>query len=52
VQKTIGAQMPLNVDWRVWSAGLAAIILLSLVVGLPPALRAKRLKIVDALAGR
>ena len=52
VQKTIGAQLPLNVDWRVWSAGLAAIILLSLVVGLPPALRAKRLKIVDALAGR
>lgn len=52
VQKTIGAQLPLNVDWRVWSAGLAAIVLLSLVVGLPPALRAKRLKIVDALAGR
>jgi putative ABC transport system permease protein len=52
VQKTIGAQLPLNVDWRVWSAGLAAIALLSLVVGLPPALRAKRLKIVDALAGR
>lgn len=52
VQKTIGAQFPLNVDWRVWSAGLGAIALLSLVVGLPPALRAKRLKIVDALAGR
>ncbi len=52
VQKTIGAQLPLNVDWRVWSAGLVAIVLLSLVVGLPPALRAKRLKIVDALAGR
>jgi putative ABC transport system permease protein len=33
-----------------WGAGLA--IALALVSGLPPAWRAKRLKIVDALAGR
>ena len=34
-------------------AGFAvAIVALSLAVGLLPALRAKRLKIVDALAGR
>jgi putative ABC transport system permease protein len=35
----------------VWSVGIAAIIVMSLVVGLLPALRAQRLKIVDALAG-
>jgi putative ABC transport system permease protein len=45
-------QFPLRVDWHVWSAGVLAILLLSLAVGLLPALRAKRLKIVDALAGR
>jgi putative ABC transport system permease protein len=32
--------------------GLACAILLALTVGLPPALRARRLSIVDALAGR
>lgn len=52
VQQKVGAQFPLSVDWRVWGVGLAAIALLSLAVGLLPALRAKRLKIVDALAGR
>jgi putative ABC transport system permease protein len=36
----------------VWAAGGVAIVLLTLVVGLLPALRAQRLKIVDALAGR
>jgi putative ABC transport system permease protein len=52
VQKAAGAQMPLSVDGRVWAAGLVAIVVLSLAVGLLPALRAQRLKIVDALAGR
>jgi putative ABC transport system permease protein len=33
-------------------AGIAIAIVLALVSGLPPALRAKRLKVVDALAGR
>ena len=32
--------------------GLAAIVIMSLAVGLLPGLRAQRLKIVDALAGR
>jgi putative ABC transport system permease protein len=32
--------------------GLVTIVLMSLAVGLLPALRARRLKIVDALAGR
>lgn len=35
-----------------WTMGLALMLAISLVVGLPPALRAMRLKIVDALAGR
>jgi putative ABC transport system permease protein len=52
VQKSAGGQLPLSVDWHVWTAGVVAIVLLSLVVGLLPALRASRLKIVDALAGR
>ena len=44
--------VPLAVDYRVWGMGVVAIIALSLVVGLLPALRARRLSIVDALAGR
>jgi putative ABC transport system permease protein len=32
--------------------GMLAIVLMSLAVGLLPAMRAQRLKIVDALAGR
>ncbi len=47
-----GIPIPLRVEWRVWTAGIIAILLLSVAVGLLPALRAKRLKIVDALAGR
>ena len=46
------AQFPLAVDQRVWITGVIAIVVLSLAVGLLPALRAQRLKIVDALAGR
>ncbi len=52
VQKSAGGQLPLSVDWHVWVAGVIAIVLLSIAVGLLPALRASRLKIVDALAGR
>ena len=44
--------VPVAVDYRVWGAGAVAIVLLSLAVGLLPALRARRLSIVDALAGR
>jgi putative ABC transport system permease protein len=44
--------VPVAVDYRVWVAGVVAIIALSLAVGLLPALRARRLSIVDALAGR
>lgn len=43
---------PLQPDRRVWLFVAAAVLVLTAAVGLPPALRAMRLKIVDALAGR
>lgn len=43
---------PLQVDGTVWAMAFAAMLLMSFAVGLLPALRAQRLKIVDALAGR
>jgi putative ABC transport system permease protein len=44
--------LPIAVDGKVWLMGALAIVVLSLAVGLLPALRAARLTIVDALAGR
>ncbi|MDP9011619.1 MAG: ABC transporter permease [Pseudomonadota bacterium] len=52
VEKGTGGQFQLRVDTFVWSAGVAAMLFMSIAVGLLPALRARRLKIVDALAGR
>ena len=52
VEKGTGGQFQLHVGVYVWSIGLTAMVLMSLAVGLLPALRAQRLKIVDALAGR
>jgi putative ABC transport system permease protein len=52
VEKATGGQFQLPVDAFVWSLGIAAIIVMSMAVGLLPALRAQRLKIVDALAAR
>ena len=52
VSKATGNQFPVHVDVRVWLIGVAAILVMSLAVGLLPGLRAQRLKIVDALAGR
>jgi putative ABC transport system permease protein len=43
---------PLRTDGKVWLFAGCTVFGLALAVGLPPALRAKRLKIVDALAGR
>jgi putative ABC transport system permease protein len=43
---------PMNANLEVWLFAAAAAVLLSLAVGLWPALRAWRLSIVDALAGR
>jgi putative ABC transport system permease protein len=47
-----GANFPIVVDGQVWAVGLITIVILSLAVGLLPALRASRVTIVDALAGR
>jgi len=41
-----------GMPWQTWALGLALILAIGFVVGVLPALRAKRLKIVDALAGR
>ncbi|WP_254459503.1 ABC transporter permease [Xanthomonas sacchari] len=40
------------VPMQTWLIGIALMLVIGLVVGLLPALRAQRLKIVDALAGR
>jgi putative ABC transport system permease protein len=52
VEKGTGGQFQLNVNGLIWAIGIASILLMSAAVGLLPALRARRLKIVDALAGR
>jgi putative ABC transport system permease protein len=52
VEKATGGQFQLPVDAFVWAIGVVTIFVMSIVVGLLPALRAQRLKIVDALAGR
>jgi len=52
MEKASGGQFKLSVDSSVWAMGLLAIAFMTLAVGLLPALRAQRLKIVDALAGR
>lgn len=52
VEKATGGQFLLQLDLSVWLLGVLAIVLMSLAVGLLPALRARRLEIVDALAGR
>lgn len=45
-------EFPVSTDLRVWLIAGASVLVLTLAVGLPPALTARRLKIVDALAGR
>jgi putative ABC transport system permease protein len=52
VEKGTGGQFQLNVNGLIWAIGIATILIMSVAVGLLPALRARRLKIVDALAGR
>ena len=52
VEKSTGGQWQLALTGWVWLLGIAAIVLMSLAVGLLPGLRARRLRIVDALAGR
>ena len=52
VEQATGGQFQLNVNGLIWAIGIGTIIVMSLAVGLLPALRARSLKIVDALAGR
>lgn len=49
VEKTVGLQLQVSAV-MIWGLLIAAV--LALLAGLPPALRAQRLQIVDALAGR
>ena len=49
--KSMG-MLPPHVPTPTWLMGIGLIVVIGVVVGLLPALRAKRLKIVDALAGR
>jgi putative ABC transport system permease protein len=44
-------QLDLVMPVQSWLLGLCLMLLIGLIVGLPPALRAMRLRIVDALAG-
>ncbi len=45
-------EFPITTDLRVWAIAGISVLVLSLLIGMPPALRALRIKIVDALAGR
>jgi putative ABC transport system permease protein len=49
---TGGRFPPLFLGGETWLLAFATALTLALAVGLPPALRARRLKIVDAVAGR
>ena len=48
----IPPEYPITTDAGVWLFAAGAAVLLALAVGLPPALHAMRIRIVDALAGR
>jgi putative ABC transport system permease protein len=48
---TGGRFPPLFVDSWTWMLAALAALTLALAIGLPPAVRVKRLRIVDALAG-
>jgi putative ABC transport system permease protein len=49
---TGGRFPPLFVEGQTWLRAAVIVVALALAVGLPPALRARRLRIVQALAGR
>jgi len=44
--------IPVTADLFVWAVAAVSVVVLTLMVGLPPAWTAQRLKIVDALSGR
>lgn len=52
VMRVLPPEFPITADAFVWAVAGVSVLVLTLLVGLPPALTAQRLKIVDALAGR
>lgn len=52
VMQFLPPEFPITADAFVWAVAGVSVLVLTLLVGLPPALTARRLKIVDALAGR
>lgn len=52
IREATGGQLDLTMQPATWILGLALMGLIGIAVGLPPALKAMRLSIVDALAGR
>ncbi|TCT21164.1 ABC transporter permease [Thiobaca trueperi] len=52
IREATGGQFDLTMQPETWMLGLGLMTLIGVLVGLPPALKAMRLSIVDALAGR
>ena len=52
IREATGGQFDLVMQTQTWFLGLGLMTAIGVAVGLPPALRAMRLSIVDALAGR
>jgi putative ABC transport system permease protein len=52
VMGVLPPEFPISADGFVWAVAGLSVLVLTVLVGLPPALTAQRLKIVDALAGR
>jgi putative ABC transport system permease protein len=53
VKAALGASIPMaSIAWPIWARGLILMVGIGLLVGMLPALRGMRLRIVDALAGR
>ncbi len=52
IRTASGGQLDVVMPPETWLLGIGLMVLIGAVVGLPPALQAMRLRIVDALAGR
>ena len=52
IRAASGGQLDVVMRAETWLLGVGLMLLIGVAVGLPPALRAMRLRIVDALAGR
>jgi putative ABC transport system permease protein len=52
IRTASGGQLDVAMRPETWLLGLGLMLLIGVAVGLPPAWRAMRLRIVDALAGR